>query len=184
MRNWSRRERGLGAALVLAVAAAIAVPAWAGDGDPASVEPATVASGEGGAVIAAVKPDGLADCLRRHGANLPVRRPEGDEQLLVPKPRLDDDGGFRRTFRRAAEACGLPEPPRGHDPFPLTDEQIQTMRDKLTAFVGCMRDHGQELGDPEIDRNRIKILLPSPKDAFSEEFLDAQRACGGPPVGP
>jgi hypothetical protein len=234
--NWSRRELGLGAALVLAVAAAIAVPAWAGDNDPASVEPSLVASGgvggavveadgpgaavdadEPGAVRVAVEPDGLGDCLRRHGANLPVPRFEGDElavprphgaKLLPPRPeggelpvlhrriaklpaprpesdrlpvpklrRHDDD-----AFRRAAEACGAPLSPRGPDPFPLTDKQIESVRDALTDFVSCMSDHGQDLGEPEVDRNRI--VIPLPPDAFSEQFLDAQRACGGPPVGP
>ena len=32
MRNWTKRERGLGVALALIVVAAIAVPAWADDG--------------------------------------------------------------------------------------------------------------------------------------------------------
>ena len=218
MKNWSRRERGLAAALVLAVAGAVVVPAWAGDSDPASVELAALPSGDGGgAVAAAEEPDGLADCLRRHGANLPVPRPEGDElavprphgaklppprpegdelpvlrrrikqlpaprpegdQLPVPKLRPHDDD----AFRRAAEACGMPEGPRGPDPFPLSDEEIQAKRDALTDFVSCMRDHGEELGEAEVDRNRIKIALPP--NAFSEQFLDAQRACGGPPVGP
>jgi hypothetical protein len=178
MKNWSRRERGLGAALVLAVAAAVVVPAWAGDGDQASVEPAPPPSGDGdGALVPAEEPDGLADCLRRHGADLPMLRPEGDE-LPAPIPRPD----FHETFRRAVEACGLPEPPPGHDPFPLTDEQIETQRETLTDFVRCMREHGEELGDPEVDRNRIVIHIPL--DAFSEQFLDAQRACGGPPIGP
>jgi hypothetical protein len=178
MKQWSRRERGLGAALVLAVAGAVVVPAWAGDSDPASVELAPLPSGDGaGAVAPPQEPDGLADCLRRHGANLPAARPEGDE-LPVPIPRPD----FDEAFRDAAEACGMPEPPPGTDPFPLTDEQIEAQRDALTDFVRCMREHGQELGEPEVDRNRIAI--PLPRDAFSEEFLDAQRACGGPPVPP
>ena len=176
MRNWSRRERRLGAALVLAVAAAIVVPAWAGEDDPASVEAAPLPSGDGGgAVVPAEEPDGLADCLRRHGANLPASRPEGDE-LPVPIPRPD----FDEEFRAAAEACGLPEGPRGPDPFPLSDEQIEAQRGALTDFVRCMREHGQELGDPQVDRNGIAIHIPP--DAFSEQFLDAQRACGGPPV--
>ena len=178
MNNWSRRERGLGAALVLAVAGAIVVPAWAGDGedgDATSVERAPLPSGDGaGAVARELEPDGLTDCLRRHGANLPVPRPETDE-LPVPVPRPDDD-----AFRHAVEACGMPEPPPGHDPFPLTDEQIDAQREALTDFVRCMREHGEELGDPEVDRNRITVHIPP--DAFSEQFLDAQRACGGPPL--
>jgi hypothetical protein len=86
----------------------------------------------------------------------------------------------RRATRRAAEACGLPEKPPGTDRFPLTDEQIQAKREALSGFVRCMREHGQELGEPDVDRNRIAI--PLPPDAFSEQFLEAQRACGGPPI--
>jgi hypothetical protein len=172
MRNWSRRERGLGAFLVLALAAAIVVPAWADDDDPASVEPAALPSGDARAAEAP-EADGLVRCLQRHGADLPVPRPE---ELPAPLPRPADDG----SFRRATEACGLPEPPPGHNPFPLTDEQIDRQRELLTDFVRCMGEHGQELGQPEVDRNGIVVRIPP--DAFSEEFLDAQRACGGPPL--
>jgi hypothetical protein len=174
MKNWSRRERGLGAALVLAVAGAIVVPAWAGGEDGAEVEQAQAPSA--GAVVPPREPDGLAECLRRHGAGLPASRPEGDE-LPTPIPRPDDE-----AFARAAQECGLPEPPPGTDPFPLSDEEIKAQREDLTRFARCMREHGQEFGEPEVDRNRIAI--PIGPGAFSEEFLAAQRACGGPPVPP
>ena len=174
MRNWSRRERGLGVVLVLALAAAIVVPAWAGDDDPASVEPASLPSGDARGEEGP-EPDGLVRCLGRHGADLPAVRPE---ELPAPVPRPADDGGFNR----AAKACGLPEPPPGHNPFPLTDEQISEQRDALAGFVRCMREHSQELGEPDVSRHAITI--PLPRDAFSERFLDAQRDCGGPPAGP
>lgn len=179
MKSWTRRERGLGAALALAVTAVIVVPAWADDGDSASVEPAPLPSGDARGVVVAVPApgsDGLVDCLRRHGAELPAMRPEGNE-LPAPLPRPDDG-----AFHRAAEACGLPEPPPGDDPFPLSDEQIEAQRDELKGFVRCMREHGQELGEPEVNRHGIGIALP--REAFSERFLDAERDCGGPPAGP
>ena len=173
MRNWTKRERGLGVALALIVVAAIAVPAWADDGaGEVAAEPAPSVAGEEDAVP---EPDGLGDCLRRHGAPLPAIRPEGDE--LPAPPPVDD-----QAFGRAGRACGLPEPPPGTDPFPLSDQQIEAERAKLNEFVRCMRAHGERMGDPEVERDRIAIPLAG--DAFREEFLAAQRACGGPPGPP
>ena len=209
MRSWSKRERALGAALALSVVAAIVVPAQADDStDGGAAAPASSTAAEGDAaqapLIAAqgapararlipiqggdaaraslpaeVDPppaaDGLADCLRRHGAQLPAIRPEGDE-LPVPRPADDE------AFSRAAEACGLPEPPRGTDPFPLSDAQIEAESAKLDEFVRCMRAHGARFGEPVVERDRIAIEPPS--DAFSEAFLAAQRDCGGLPLPP
>jgi hypothetical protein len=211
MRSWSKRERALGAALALSVVAAIVVPAQADDStDGGAAAPASSTAAEGDAaqapLIAArgapararlipirgaparatlpaeVDPppaaDGLTDCLRRHGAQLPAIRPEGDElpdELPVPRPADE-------AFSRAAEACGLPEPPRGADPFPLSDAQIEAETAKLDEFVRCMRAHGARFGEPVVERDRIAIEPPS--DAFSEEFLAAQRDCGGLPLPP
>ena len=212
MRSWSKRERALGVALALSVAAAIVVPAQADDStDGDAAAPASSIGADGDAartpLIAAqgapararlipihgdagraplpaeVDPppatDGLADCLRRHGAQLPAIRPEGDDlpdELPVPRPADDE------AFSRAAEACGLPEPPPGTDPFPLSDAQIEAETAKLDEFVRCMRAHGARFGEPVVERDRIAIEPPS--DAFSEEFLAAQRDCGGLPLPP
>jgi hypothetical protein len=120
--------------------------------------------------------DGLGDCLRRHGAALPRTRSEKNP-FTVPFPRPDDLG-----LREAAKACGLDDPPPGPDPFPLSDEEIAAQRAALEEFIECMRDRGQQLGEPEVDRDRIAIRL-GPR-AFDEEFLAAQRECGGPPPPP
>jgi hypothetical protein len=215
MRSWSKRERALGVALALSVVAAIVVPAQADDStDGGAAAPASSIGAEGDAaqvpLIAAkgaparaplpakIDPppmvDGLANCLRRHGAQLPAIRPEGDE-LPVPRPKGDKLPAIRpedelpvprpaddEAFGRAAEACGLPEPPPGTDPFPLSDAQIEAESAKLDEFVRCMRAHGARLGDPVVEGDRIAIEPGS--DAFSEEFLAAQRDCGGLPLPP
>jgi hypothetical protein len=165
-RTWTRR--GIGAAILLSAAAAIVVvPAWGEDGG--TPEP-TVATDE------STQPDPLRDCLLRHGAPIgerPTDAPPADE--LPPPPDFDD-----AAFAAAAEACGMTDPPPGTDPFPLSDDQIAAWTQRLDEYVACMRDHGQNLGDPDIERDRIAIELDP--GAFSEEFLAAERDCGGPPV--
>jgi hypothetical protein len=189
MRNWSLRERGLAAALAISIAAVIVVPAWADSADEAEPPPPPHGAGEvepapdpSDAGIAVTDPeeqqelDALGECLRRHGAPLPETRPE--DPAALPRLPAEIDG----AFHQAAEACGLAEPPPGTDPFPLSDEEIAAERKALEEFVACMRAHGQQLGDPEVERDRIAIALGP--GAFSEEFLAAQRECGGPPGSP
>jgi hypothetical protein len=188
MRSWSARKSAIAAALVIGVGAAIVVPAWANSPEEAEPSPPPAGGGDverapvpSGSGIALTDPeeqeelDALGECLRRHGAPLPEERPEDPAELPLP----DDIEG---AFATAAEACGLPEPPPGTDPFPLSDEQIAVEREALDEFVACMREHGQDVGDPVVERDRIAIALGP--GAFSEEFLAAQRECGGPPVPP
>jgi hypothetical protein len=166
MRTWTWTKRGLCAAALVAAAAAIVVPAWGKDsGAPAP----TVATDE------SAQPDPLRDCLSRHGAPLGERPADAPADELPPPPDFDDD-----AFAAAAQACGMTDPPPGIDPFPLSDDRIAAWTTRLDEYVACMRDHGQTLGDPDVERDRIAIELGP--GAFSEEFLAAQRDCGGPPV--
>jgi hypothetical protein len=169
MRIWTGAKGGLAAAALLSAAVVIVVPAWGKD-DPVSNggEPAAAATGAERAEL-----DGLGDCLRRHGAPLGDRA-AGDPADLPPAP-FDDD-----AFAAAAAACGMTDPPPGTDPFPLSDDQIAAETKRLEAYVNCMRARGQSLGDPVVERDRIAIELGP--GAFSEEFLAAQRECGGPPA--
>ena len=120
MSRWSPRERGLGAALVLAALAAIAVPAWAAtESDEAAVEPAAdaafVVPAPAGARdhAIAVRPSAeereeleeFQRCMREEGVELPAPPRLDQKPSIAPAPRPEDG------FRRAAEACGLPEPP-------------------------------------------------------------------------
>ncbi len=175
LRGLTGRERAMGVALITAMGAIVVVPAWgSADGaetdDPADVEEALAPDGER-------QLDPLGDCLRRHGAPLPAERPEGDE-LPAPIPRED----FDADFDRAAAECGLPEPPPGTDPFPLSDEQIREERAALEKFADCMASRGLEVGPIEVEQDRIWIGRGD--DPFSEEYLAAQEVCGGLPVPP
>ena len=82
---------------------------------------------------------------------------------------------------------GVPPHPPEHNPFPLSDEEIEHYRAFLQAKVDCLRDHGQDVGDPEVGPFRIVIPIGDQGegfDPFSEEFQQAQEACGGPPPLP
>ena len=122
MRNWTRRERGLGAGVVLMAVAAIAVPAWAAGGSAEELAPA----GEKGDVVMAPSPapvHGLvaaasADerrridaCMSEHGFG----HDDGGTAFELAAPRPNDGelpGPPERDpeFERAAEDCGLPAP--------------------------------------------------------------------------
>jgi hypothetical protein len=158
------------AALLAALAvAAIAVPAWAQSDDGLEDE-LRVAQGPGAAgpeVIGradhAIPVPGVA-----RAALLPAALPpgaEGREHRVVPLRPPEDLPG------------DLPAPPDAN--FPLSEEEIEQHREALEKFAECMRDHGQDVGDPEV--GPYQIAIPLGEDAFSEEFREAEEDCGGPP---
>ena len=161
-------------ALAAAVAvAAIAVPAWAksDDGLDDQFAPVAGAPGPDGAGFVArapatgPPPPGVAAAMLHAGT--PDGAPQRDEQIqsLPPPP-----GG-------ADEAL----PPHPPNPFPLSDEEIQHQREVLQEFVDCLRDHGQDVGDPEV--GPYEIMIPAGEnsaDPFSDEFRQAAEACGPP----
>jgi hypothetical protein len=120
MRSWTRRERGLGAGIVLMAVAALVVPAWAADPDEAAVEPATEAAlpEERGVVDFRAAPsraerERIDECMTEHGFGpgsqagevFTVPAPDGAGDELPAPPEPDPE------FKRAAEECGLPKPP-------------------------------------------------------------------------
>jgi hypothetical protein len=159
------------AALLAAVAvAAIAVPAWA-QSDEGLEDELRVAQGPGAAGPGVVGRDahpipvpGVA-----RAAMLPAALPpgaEGRDHRVVPLPPPEDLPGG--------------EPPTPPDAgFPLSEEEIEWYREALETFAQCMRDHGQDVGDPEL--GPYQIAIPLGEDAFSEEFREAEEDCGGPP---
>jgi len=168
--NWrSPQAAALLGALVVAV---IAVPAWAKSDDGLENQfptvPGAPGPGEGGFVARAPDagslPPGVAAAMLHAG--VPPGAPQRDEQV-EPLPPPEDLPG------------GLPPHPPEHNPFPLSEEQIQHQREVLQGYVECLRDHGQDVGDPEV--GPYKILIPIEGDPFSDEFQEARDACGGPP---
>ena len=163
------------AALLAAVAvAAIAVPAWAQSDDGLEDElraaQGTGAAGPGGSTGRAEHAIPVPGVAR--AAMLPAALPPGAERRehrVVPLPPPEDlpDG----------------DPPASPDAnFPLSEDEIEGYREALEKFAECMRDHGQDVGDPEV--GPYQIAIPLGEDAFSEEFRQAEDDCGGPPPAP
>ncbi|HYU59564.1 MAG TPA: hypothetical protein VEK39_02290 [Solirubrobacterales bacterium] len=157
--NW--RSPQVAVLLGAVAVAAIAVPAWAKSDHGLDDE-----------LIAAGGPPGVTP-----RASGPIPPPPGEATAVLP---AGSPAGARERGERIAP---LPPPP-GAPPgpgqlFPLSDEQIEQQRDALQKFVDCLRDHGQDVGDPEV--GRFQIAIPVGDDAMSEEFQQAAEECGGPP---
>ena len=117
MRNWTRRERGMGLGLVLMAVAAIAVPAWAA-GDEEAVTEATGDAVDAIPAAVTAERERIDKCMTEHGFGpgshagktftLPAPEPGSGELTAPPEPDPE--------FKQAAEDCGLPAPP---DAMPL-----------------------------------------------------------------
>jgi hypothetical protein len=174
--NW--RSPQVAALLGALVVAAIAVPAWAKSDEGLEDEFPTVpgAPGPGPAGIVARAdqpgpplPPGVAAAMLHAGT--PPGADQRDDQVepLPPPDELPE---------------GLPPHPPEHNPFPLSDEEIEHHRQVLQGYVDCLREHGQDVGDPEVGPFRIVIPIGDEGegfDPFSEQFQAAEEACGGPP---
>jgi hypothetical protein len=158
--------------------AVIAVPAWAKSDDGLEDEFPTVpgAPGPGPAGFVARAqhpgpplPPGIAAAML-HAGEAPGADQRDESIQLVPPPEGLPEG--------------LPPHPPEQNPFPLSDEEIEHLRQVLQDHADCLRDHGQDVGDPQVGRFRIVIRIGDQGegfDPFSEEFQQAQEACGGPP---
>ncbi len=116
MRNWTKREQGMGLGLVLMAVAALVVPAWAAGGDDegttGTVTNEATADGQDVIPAEAIAERGRIDeCMTEHGfgpgsqagATIEVPAPgEADEIPPLPEPSP--------AFKKAAEDCGLPAP--------------------------------------------------------------------------
>lgn len=164
--NW-RSPQFVALAAAVAVAA-IAVPAWAKSDHGLDDELTAAGAGPGG--ITPRAPGPIPPPPGGAVAQLPAGSPAGAgarDEGIQPLPPPGD-------------AQGAPPPPG--QLFPLSDEQIQQQREVLQHFVDCLDEHGQDVGDPEVDR--FQIAIPVGDSANSEEFQQAAEECGGPPALP
>ena len=113
MRNWTRRERGMGLGLVLMAVAAVALPAWAADGDDAATTEASAGAQDPIPEAVIAERERVDKCMTEHGfgpgsqagATVEVPPPGGAGAGEAP-PLPEPDP----AFERAAEDCGLPAP--------------------------------------------------------------------------
>ena len=173
--DW-RSPQFVGLAAAVAVAA-IAVPAWAKSDDGLHDQFPMVAGAPGPdgdgfvgrAPATGPPPPGVAAAMLHAGTPDGAPQRDGEVQPLPPPP-----GGEQGAL-----------PPHPPNPFPLSDEEIQHQREVLQDFVDCLRDHGQDVGDPEV--GPYEIMIPAGDggaDPGSDEFQQAADDCGRPDVLP
>lgn len=107
------RERGLTAALMATVVAAIAVPAWAGGEEKgmSEIALAPAANEQFELFVPSEKEREEIDrCLAERG----FEPPSGGEVAIAPHPPHVPRRAEIEGFAEAAGECGLPEPPRLH----------------------------------------------------------------------
>ena len=152
MRNWTRRERGLGAGIVLMAVAALVVPAWAADGgdegttgtvtneatgNSEDMIPAAVTA-ERGRVDECMTDKGFGPGSQAGGAAVEVPAPGAAGAGEIP-PLPDPDP----AFKKAADDCGLPPP---GEVFEAVANEANGRGDNLCPLPPppALRDQGQD----------------------------------------
>jgi hypothetical protein len=109
-------------------------------------------------------------CMRQHGIDMPDPQIDGDR--IVQRP--PDHQVKTPKFAAARQACRKYLPTGGPPPSPPSAQQ----RQQALAFARCMRQHGIDMADPEIDAaGRAAMQMPSGVGPDSPKFKAAQQAC-------
>ncbi|TMR41698.1 hypothetical protein [Actinomadura geliboluensis] len=110
----------------------------------------------------------LAQCLRKHGIDVPDPKPGQDPEMTS----IGGNGASPEQIEKAMKSCqdvaGLPEPK------PLSPEQ----QDKMLKFAACMREHGIDMPDPKFDGGPgggMSDAMPMPTD--NDKMDKATKAC-------
>jgi hypothetical protein len=141
----------------------------------------------------------FAKCMREHGIDMPDPQVSGDGGVMVQigtdeAPGESGTGPSREDFEAANKDCEhfMEDATAGFDP-PSEEDQKKMQEDAL-AFSKCMRDHGIDMPDPQFseDGGGFNVSIGSPDagsadqpmvDFDSDEFKEANEACGGPDGG-
>jgi hypothetical protein len=174
---------------MLALLIAACSPAAAAPSGVATLQsPDPAASGDPGASpSASLSPEdsalAFAKGMREHG--IPMDDPQvsgganGPIAISIGGPGIDTE-----KLQAAQEACGGFMGGSGPDGTVPPD-----VLDKLVAYASCMREHGIDFPDPQVNGGGVMIGGPGSKDSLdprSPEFQAAQEACqsilpdGGP----
>jgi len=156
----SRRTRvALGVpAVVLAVATVAGCGGGSGSAAGGSTAAATSAAGATSVTLSASPGAGRANgftaylaCLRQHGVTIPTRPPGAARPSGAPRSRGAGGFGFGGAFATsgpaaaAAKACVALRPAGGFGAGLSNNAQLQS---ELTAYRGCLSDHGVVLPTP------------------------------------
>lgn len=116
----------------------------------------------------------FARCMREHGVNVPDPKPDARGPGLV---RVGE-GVSPQVMRRADAACrkymeaAAPK---------LSAAQQAELRDQAFKFARCMRQHGVDVPDPQVNGGAVRIQIrggrTSSMNPDSPAFRAAQEAC-------
>lgn len=168
----STRTRPTFLALALALPLVLGFTACSdGDGDDEAA-----ASGAGAAQSGADTALEFAQCMRD----------EGVEDF--PDPEIGDDGSVQITgggvdaddpdVQAAQEAC-RPILDQGQPSGPVDEEREAELQEQVLAFAQCMREHGIDFPDPDVNGGQVLMGAGEGVDPNSPEFQDAMAACQG-----
>jgi hypothetical protein len=174
----TRIRMGLLLGLLLALGLAVAGCGGGGDkgGGVASLGGAdnttsTTAAGAGG--DDRQKALNWARCMRQHGINIPDPRFDAQGNMVPPEPPAVANAQAKLKFRAAEQACKQYETSGGPPPSPPSAHE----RQQALAFARCMRQHGIDLPDPQVDATGIHRPLPEGMNRGDPRLTAPQQAC-------
>lgn len=114
-----------------------------------------------------------AKCLREHGIDAPDPKFDGGQVQMGVKVGPGDDPA---KMERAQKACEhfLDDAPRPE----ISPEEEAEVRDQALAHAKCMREHGFDFPDPEIDGGRIRQKVGGDINPEDPKFQKASEECG------
>lgn len=121
----------------------------------------------------------FARCMRDHGIDIEDPKPgSGGGVRLAIRGKLGDE----KKLEKAQKECQKLAPGGFREPTP---EEAEKFKDAALAFARCMRAHGVDMPDPQVDGGRTKIMIRG--DRGNEKKVQAaQKACEklmpGPPT--
>jgi hypothetical protein len=102
----------------------------------------------------------MAECLRKHGIDVPDPVP-GEKGLEIQKG--GKGGGVNLDDPATQEAMETCEDEVGFQPPDISPEQEEEMKEDMLAFAQCMRDHGVDMPDPEFEQGgKMKMRIGGP----------------------
>jgi hypothetical protein len=110
-------------------------------------------------------------CLRDHGIQVSESTSGNGRSTHV---QVGGPGkGSTGKMNAAMQACQKYAPSGGGN---LDPQQRQQFLDQARSFARCMRDHGQDVPDPQVKGNSVMIRIGRP-GMLTPAFKAAQRAC-------
>jgi hypothetical protein len=177
-------------AVGLALLLVLLLVACGGDDDSGEVVPSAggdnAASDDDGGLSEEEREQELLDwveCMRGEGVDVPDPEVDADGNMRMPGMRITQDGSGP-SIEEAQETCGeIPAPPGGGG----GQRDESELEDAALEYAQCMRDHGVDMPDPEVDGGRVTFGGGpgsgggggggGPMNQDDPAFQEAQEAC-------